>query len=64
MPSRRDALALLALEKRSSMARVIGVGGSLGIAKPYLVAVISKNCISRRMLFSAEISKSIVLYMG
>ena len=43
---------------------VIGVGGSLGIAKPYLVAVISKNCISRRMLFSAEISKSIVLYMG
>jgi hypothetical protein len=29
-----------------------------------LVAVISKNCISRRMLFKADMRRSIVLYMG
>jgi hypothetical protein len=29
----------------------MGVGGSVPCASPYLVAVISKNCISRRMLF-------------
>ena len=64
MPSRSDALELLALTKRSSKARVMGVGGSMPSVRPYLVAVISKNCISRRMLFSAEMSRSIVLYMG
>jgi hypothetical protein len=43
---------------------VMGVGGSWLIVSPYLVAVISKNCISRRILLSAEMSKSMVLYMG
>jgi hypothetical protein len=64
MPSRREALELLALTNKSSRARVIGEGGSLLSERPYLVAVISKNCISRRMLFRAEISRSMVLYMG
>jgi hypothetical protein len=64
MPSRSDALALLALTRRSSMARVIGVGGSILSASPYLVAVISKNCISLRILFKAEMSRSMVRYMG
>lgn len=64
MPSSREALELLALTKRSCRARVMGEGPSLPNTRPYFVAVISKNCISRRMLFSAEISRSIVLYMG
>ena len=64
IPSSREALELLALTNRSSRARVMGEGGSLPSVRPYLVAVISKNCISRRMLFSAEISRSIVLYIG
>jgi len=34
------------------------------MVSPYLVAVISKNCISRRILLSAEMSRSMVLYMG
>lgn len=42
----------------------MGVGGSWLRVRPYLVAVISKNCISRRMLFKAEMRRSIVLYMG
>jgi hypothetical protein len=64
MPSNNDALALLALMKRSSNARVIGVGGPVPSTSPYLVAVISKNCISRRILFRAEIKRSMVRYMG
>jgi hypothetical protein len=64
MPSSMDALELLALMNKSSSARVMGVGGSRLMVSPYLVAVISKNCISRRMLFRAEMSKSMVLYMG
>jgi hypothetical protein len=64
MPSRRLALGLLALTNRSSNALVIGVGPSCPNTRPYLVAVISKNCISRRMLLSAEISRSMVRYMG
>jgi hypothetical protein len=46
------------------MARVMGVGGSMPTASPYLVAVISKNCISRRMLFRADMRRSMVRYMG
>jgi hypothetical protein len=64
MPSSSDALELLALTSRSSIARVGGDGGSLPSARPYFVAVISKNCISRRILFSAEISRSMTRYMG
>lgn len=50
--------------KRSRYARVMGLGASSPIWMPYLVAVISKNCISRRMLFKALINKSRVLYIG
>lgn len=64
MPSRREALELLELTKRSSSARVMGVAESWLITRPYFVAVISKNCISRRMLFKAEIKRSMVRYMG
>jgi hypothetical protein len=64
MPSRRLALEPLALTNKSSNALVMGDGPSCPRTRPYLVAVISKNCISRRMLFSADISRSIVLYMG
>ena len=64
MPSSNEALELLALTNRSSRARVMGVTGSGDRARPYFVAVISKNCISRRMLFSAEMSRSIVRYIG
>ena len=64
MPSRRDALELLALTKRSSRARVMGVGGSWVRVRPYFVAVISKKDISRRMLLRADINRSMVLYMG
>lgn len=64
MPSRSEALVLLALTNRSSSARVMGVGGSWLRLRPYFVAVISKKDISRRMLFRAEISRSMVRYMG
>ena len=64
MPSKSDALALLALMNRSKYARVMGVGGSLPTFSPYLVAVISKKLISRRMLFNDVISRSIVRYIG
>lgn len=64
IPSSMEALVLLALTNKSSKARVMGEGGSLPNDKPYFVAVISKNCISRRVLFSAEMSRSMVRYMG
>lgn len=64
MPSKSDALEPLAFTKRSKSARVMGVGGSVPSASLYFVAVISKNCISRRMLFKAEIKRSMVRYMG
>jgi hypothetical protein len=64
MPSSSDAHELLALRNRSKYARVIGFGGSLIRVRPYFVAVISKKLISRRMLLSAEIKRSIVRYIG
>ena len=64
MPSRSDALALLALTKRSRYARVTKLGGSSVICRPYFVAVISKKDISRRILFNADMSRSIVRYRG
>ena len=64
MPSSSDAHELLALRNRSRYARVIGFGGSLISVRPYFVAVISKKLISRRMLLSAEIKRSIVRYIG
>lgn len=64
MPSSSDALELLALTKRSRRERVMGVGGSGAMFRVNFVAVISKNCISRRMLFSADMRRSMVRYMG
>jgi hypothetical protein len=64
MPSSKLELEPLALINKSSSDLVMGVGPSWPRTSPYLVAVISKNCISRRMLFSADMSKSMVLYMG
>lgn len=40
------------------------LGGSSVSWMPYLVAVISKKRISRRMLLMAEMSRSMVRYMG
>ena len=64
MPSRMEALELLALTKRSNKARVMGVGGPWLSERAYLDAVISKKDISRRMLLRAEMSRSMVRYMG
>jgi hypothetical protein len=64
MPSSSEELGLETLLNISIYARVIYVGGSEESCMPYLVAVISKKDISRRMLFRAEIRRSSVLYMG
>ena len=64
MPSSNDELAVDTLLNMSMYARVMCDGGSEDSWMPYLVAVISKKDISRRMLFSAEMSRSRVRYIG